>query len=129
MPYASDRSARLFYDDACGPCRFAARTAQAVSRHRIVATPLAAELADEELGPFTEEERFSSAHLAVGGRLLSGDALTVPLLGLALGPTWERVARAVPTVHRTLVRTYRRLWEYRRTHGCAARSVLRPGAS
>jgi hypothetical protein len=122
MPYASDRSARLFYDDSCGPCRLLARTAEAVSHHRVVATPLDAPSADGELGRMDPGLRYGYAHLAVGRELRTGEQLTVPLVGLALGTTWERVIRTVPPLDRSLRWAYLRLWGYRRTHGCGARS-------
>ena len=120
MPSSTDRAARLFYDDACGPCRLLARAGETVSRHRVVAAPLSAGDADVRLVGLSAETRFGSAHLDAGAELRTGDALAVPLVGLTLGPYWERVVRRVPPAERALRRTYRWLWEYRRTRGCAA---------
>ena len=122
MPYALDRSARLYYDDSCGPCRFLARAAETVSRQRVVATPLEDRAADRDLRQLSAEARFGYAHLAGRGELRTGEELVVPLVGLALGPTWERVVRRVGPVDRALRWGYVRLWQYRRTKGCVAAS-------
>jgi hypothetical protein len=121
MPYVGERAARLFYDDACGPCRFLARAAVGVSRHRIEATPLDAAAADEPLGALSPETRYGSAHLSLDGALRSGDSVPAPLLGLTLGASWETVVRRVPFLDRSLRRFYLRLWTARRTRGCGAR--------
>lgn len=123
MPHASDRAARLFYDDGCGPCRLFARAAEAMSHHRVAAVPLDAPDAEPLLGLLDPGTRFGYAHLAAGDRLSSGEALTLPLLGLTLGPTWEEVARRVPRLARSLERLYRRFWAVRRTGGCGRRST------
>jgi hypothetical protein len=123
MPYASDRSARLYYDDLCGTCRFMARATEAVSRQRVVATPLAAPAADRDLEHLPPEERYGAAHLARGGALRTGEALLEPLVGLALGPTWERVVRRVPPLQRALTWAYVRLGEQGRGHGNAASAL------
>jgi hypothetical protein len=123
MPYASDRAARLFYDDSCGPCRLLARAAEGVSRHHVVATPLTDASADRPLGALPYERRYGYAHLATGGPVLTGAALTTPLVGVTLGPRAEAVVRRLPPVERSIRWAYERLWEYRRTHGCAARST------
>ena len=123
MPYPADRSARLFYDDSCGPCRLLAHAAEGVSRHHVVATPLTAPSADRALGGLPSERRFGYAHLATGDALLSGGALTTPLVGATLGPRVEALVRRIPPVERSIRWAYEHLWEYRRTRGCAARSV------
>ncbi len=121
MPYASDRAARLFYDDGCGPCRLFARAAEAMSHHRLAAVPLDAPGAEPLLGRLDPGTRFGYAHLAAGDRLSTGEALTLPLLGLTLGPTWEEFARRVPRLGRYLEGLYRRFWAARRTRGCGGR--------
>ncbi len=120
MPLLTDRSARLYYDDSCGPCRLLAHASEAVSRHRVVATPLDSPDAERALGALPRERRFGSAHLERAGELRSGDALTSPLVGLTLGASWEQVARRVPVVDRLLRRLYLGFWRYRRERGCAA---------
>ncbi len=120
MPYPGDRAARLFYDDACGPCRLFARASEAVSHHRVVAAPLSGSDADARLAGLSAEARFGSAHLDAGRDLRTGDALALPLVGLTLGPRWERIVRRIPPAERALRRAYLWLWEYRRTRGCAA---------
>jgi hypothetical protein len=123
MPYASDRSARLYYDDSCGPCRFMARATEAVSRQRVTATPLAAPTADGELQHLSSEQRYRFAHLATGGALRTGEALLAPLVGLTLGSTWERVVRRVPPLDRALRWGYVHLGQYRHAHGHAASAL------
>jgi predicted DCC family thiol-disulfide oxidoreductase YuxK len=120
MPLLTDRSARLFYDDGCGPCRLLAQASQAVSRHRIVATPLDAPSADLALDGLSQEERFGSAHLERAGELRSGEAVAAPLVGLTLGASWERVVRRAPFLDRSLRRLYLAFWRHRRDRGCAA---------
>lgn len=121
MPYAADRTARLFYDDSCGPCTLLARAAEGVSHHHVVATPLAAPAADPELGRLSPEARYGYAHLATDGTLLTGEAIATPLVGLAIGPALGRLVRRAPPIDRSLRWLYGRLWEYRRAHGCGAR--------
>ncbi len=123
MPVAADRAARLFYDDACGPCALLARTAEGVSRHRVQATPLTSPEAETRLAELSPTDRFSSAHLEDGAGLRSGADLATPLVGLALGPRWAELLRRLPPADRALRAAYRRLWEYRRTRGCARVSV------
>jgi hypothetical protein len=123
MPYAGDRSARLFYDDACGPCRLLARATEQVSRHRVVATPLTSPVANVRLDGVPPEARYGYAHLDAVGGLRTGEAITAPLVGLTLGPTWEGVVRKVPPLDRAMRRAYLWFWEYRRTRGCAAAQV------
>lgn len=118
MSYLEDRSARLFYDRACGPCRFLAQAAEGTSRHRLVASPLDSSVADEVLGSLPAETRYGYAHVAKDGAIASGEGVVAPLVGLTLGPAWERVVRRVALLDRALTRTYRVLWEYRRAHGC-----------
>jgi hypothetical protein len=120
MPYLADRSARLFYDDSCGPCRLLARASESLSHHRLTATPLDDPVAEGSLGSLSTEDRFAYAHLARGSELRTGEALVLPLVGLALGERWERFARRLPGLERGLRRVYGGLWEYRRAHGCAA---------
>jgi hypothetical protein len=120
MPYLTDRTARLFYDESCGPCRLLARAAEGISGHQVVATPLTGAAADHALGGLPSERRFAYAHLATGTSLLTGESLTTPLVGLTLGPRAERIVRRLPPVERSLRWAYDRLWEYRRTRGCAA---------
>lgn len=122
MPYASDRSVRLFYDDSCGPCRVLARPTEAVSRHRVVPTPFTTPSAGRELQHLTSEVRYGYAHLAAGGSLRTGHAFAARLVGLALGPTWESVVRRVPPLERSLRWVSLRLWEDRRARGCGART-------
>lgn len=122
MPYAADRAARLFYDDSCGPCSVLARAAAGVSRHHVVATPIAAREADPDLERLPTETREAYAHLARGHDLWSGEAIAAPLVGATLGPTFERVVRRSPPLDRSLRWIYLRLWNYRRLHGCGARS-------
>lgn len=123
MPHVDDRAARLYYDDGCGPCRFFARAAAGVSHHRVEAIPLDARVADGELGALPSEARYGYAHLASGDGLRTGEAIAVPLLGLAFGSSWERVARHAPFVDRALREMYRRAWESRRARGCGTDTV------
>ncbi len=123
MPYAGDRAARLFYDETCGPCRLLARASEGLSRQKLVATPLSGASADDRLADLDPESRYAYAHLDSGSQLRTGEAITAPLVGLTLGPTWERVVRGVPPVDRSLRRLYLWLWDYRRTRGCAARRL------
>jgi len=123
MPYLADRSARLYYDDSCGPCRFLARAAEGMSHHRVEAVPLGAPAADVELGALPVETRYGSAHLSIDGALRTGDGVPVPLLGLTLGPRWEQVARKVPIADRALRSTYVRLWKVRQRSGCGAKTA------
>ncbi|HYB63359.1 MAG TPA: hypothetical protein VEE86_02935 [Thermoplasmata archaeon] len=118
MPYLADRAARLYYDDACGPCRLLARTTESVSRHRVVATPLVGPAADTALGGLPETTRFGSAHLASGGAVRSGGELVAPLVGLTLGRSWERVVRGAPFLERSLRSLYLRLQTARNSRGC-----------
>jgi hypothetical protein len=129
MPHATDRSARLFYDDSCGPCRLLARAAERASRHRLEAIPLDSPAADATLRGLPPETRYAYAHLETGRDLRTGADLATPLFGLSFGPTWERVVRRVPYLERSLTRAYARLWNYRRTRGCAAGASTgtRPG--
>ena len=123
MPYLNDRSARLFYDDSCGPCRFLARATEGLSRHRIVAIPLDSSAASDELGALPAETRYGSAHLSVGGTLRTGEAVPTRLIGLTVGETWGRVVERVPWIDRSLRRIYLQFWNARRTHGCGAHSM------
>jgi len=120
MPYLVDRAARLYYDDACGPCRLLARTTEGVSRGRVVATPLAGPEADGALGGLSETTRFGSAHLASEGAVRSGGELVAPLIGLTFGRRWERVVRGVPPLERSLRSLYLRLQAARNSRGCGA---------
>ncbi|HTT16343.1 MAG TPA: hypothetical protein VMH49_03155 [Thermoplasmata archaeon] len=120
MPYVGERDVRLFYDASCGPCRMLARASEQLSRHRLEAIPLDAPAAEPELRHLSAELRYGYAHLGSRSGLRTGDAIAVPLLGLTLGPTWERLARRVPLLGRSLEGLYRRLGRARRTHGCAA---------
>lgn len=120
MPYADDRAARLFYDDACGPCRLLAHASEGLSRHRLVATPLTAPEAEARLVGLPAEVRYGYAHLDTGPAIRTGEDLAAPLVGLALGPTWQRVVQRHPPLERALRRIYVQFWEYRRTRGCAA---------
>ena len=122
MPYAADRAPRLYYDDGCGPCRFFARAATGVSRRRLEAIPLGALRADVELQGLSGETRYGYAHLVSGSEVRTGESIVAPLLGLTLGPGWERVARRAPFVDRVLRGLYRRAWEARRARGCGANS-------
>jgi len=122
MPSLDDRAARLFYDDSCGPCRFAAHATEALSRHRVLALPLADPSADRTLGHLSSEDRFGYAHLAIGGVLRTGETIPVPLVGLTLGRRWERVFRQVPPLADSLRWAYLRLWEARRARGCGTRA-------
>jgi hypothetical protein len=122
MPYAGELAARLYYDDSCGPCRLLARASAGLSRHRLIATPLAAPAADDALGALPPEVRHAYAHLVTADGLLTGEMLAVPLLGVALGPRIESAVRRLPPVVRAVKGLYVRLWEYRRTRGCASRA-------
>jgi len=120
MPYADERAARLYYDGNCGSCAFFARAAQAASHRQLVAIPLDAPVADRDLSGLSGEDRFGSAHLAVGASVRSGSDILGPLLGLSLGEGASRVYARVPVVDRSLRWVYRRFWNFRRTRGCAA---------
>jgi hypothetical protein len=118
MPYLGDRSARLFYDDSCGPCRFFAEVTAGVSRHRVTAIPLEAPAATAALGDLPSETRYGYAHLVTEGARRTGEEITVPLVGLTVGRTGARVVRGVPFLERALRRMYLRAWQRRRARGC-----------
>jgi len=124
MPDPADRTARLFYDDTCGPCSLLARATEGVSRHRVLATPLGDVAADGVLGGLPSEQRYASAHLASDGALWSGDAIAAPLLGATFGPTIGRIVRRSPPLGRSVRWAYLRLWRHRQTHGCGARGTV-----
>lgn len=123
MSAASDRSARLFYDDTCGACRLFARAAEGASRRQLVAIPLSNPDADTELNALPTEVRNGFAHLMRDGQLRTGEALASPLVRLIVGPRLGRALGRVPFVDRSLRGVYRRLWEFRRSHGCGGRAA------
>lgn len=128
MPAIEDRAARLFYDDACGPCTVLARAAEGVSRHRLVAVPLAGPEADVRLGGLAPELRFGYAHLEDGTALRTGSSAATPLVSLLSGGLWARLTERLPPLDRAVRSVYDHLWEYRRSRGCAAaRTGAGPG--
>jgi predicted DCC family thiol-disulfide oxidoreductase YuxK len=127
--FARTRPARLFYDGGCGPCTFFARASQGLGRGRIEIVPLASTDADRDLGALAPEVREGSFHLLSEDRLVSGENALVPWLSLAVGRTMAQGVAHVPPARWIVVQVYRRLWEHRRTHGCAApgRATVRTG--
>lgn len=122
MSYVSDRAARLYYDDGCGPCGLLARAAEEMSGHHVLATPLTAPLAERDLGELEVEGRLGYAHLLAGDRRWTGADLTTPLIGYLFGPRAEATVRRIRPLDRALAWAYGRLWQYRRLHGCGASS-------
>lgn len=120
MQLDAERHVRLFYDASCGPCRFFAQTVEGVGRGRVVTVPLGDRAADSALAGLAPEERFGAAHLVDDAGRHSGPGIVGPLLGLTLGPTAGTLAARFPGIERPLRWLYRRFWEYRRRHGCAA---------
>ena len=118
--------ARLFHDAGCGPCTVFARAHQWASRSRLRAVPYDGAEARSALGDIEEETRFAYAHLVDTGGRRSGAAIMTSLVGLVLGPTAERVVTRVRPLGAGLRWSYDRLWDYRRTHGCAAPARTAP---
>lgn len=114
-------SARLFYDDACGPCTLGARAVAAFSRHRVGLAPLDSREADLLLGDLSTETRFGSMHLVRAGGRLTGAEGVLPLVGLVLGPRVEKALDVTPGARAGLARIYRFLWRERQRHGCGVR--------
>lgn len=115
--------AELFYDDRCGPCTLWARSFEGLSHGRLAILPLSSPSADRSLGDLPEEARYGAMHLIQGGRRSSGAQGVVPLVGMVLGATVQRVLEGAPLLGGGARSIYRRFWWYRRTHGCAS-----PGA-
>jgi hypothetical protein len=120
VSYLEDRSARLYYDSSCGPCRLLARAAEGMSHHRLNAIPLESPGAAADLSDLSTEDRFGSAHLVTGSTRLTGADLATPLVRFALGARLARVVASAPPLDRSLRWVYVRFWNYRRTRGCAA---------
>lgn len=116
--------ARLFYDARCGRCTVFARAHQWSSRSRLRAVPYDGAEARSALGDLDEATRFAYAHLVDDDGRRSGSAIMTSLVGLVLGPTAERAVTGVPPLGGGLRWMYDRLWNYRRTHGCAAPARL-----
>lgn len=114
--------ARLYYDPACGPCRFFARAMAGMGRGHLTSLPFDSGPADVELSDLAEEARFGSAHVVAGTVRRSGAGIVVPLVGVTFGRTAEDALERWPALGRPLEWLYGRLWEHRRRHGCA-----RPG--
>lgn len=120
MPYAAERTARLYYDDACGSCGLFARSVEGLSHHRVGLAPLGSADADAALGDLPTERRFSAAHLVENDARRTGVEIVEPLVGLTLGPTAGRLVERFPVLARPLRWAYVRLWTHRQRHGCAA---------
>ena len=119
-------TARLFYDTGCGPCTFFAKINQWASRSRLRAIPYDGEEAGSALGDLDDETRFAYAHVVDTGGRRSGPAIMIPLVGLVLGPTVERVVARVSPLGGGLRWIYDRFWNYRRTRGCASPNRVLP---
>jgi len=120
MPVDAERHARLYFDPSCGPCRFFAESVAGVSRGRVTPVPYDAPASSAELGDLPDPVRYASAHVVRDGARASGAAIVRPLLGSTLGPRAALLMDRAPVLERSLEWVYRRFWEHRQRHGCAA---------
>ncbi|MFY9716454.1 MAG: hypothetical protein WAK40_00750 [Thermoplasmata archaeon] len=118
MPLDPERHARLYYDRSCGPCTFLAGAVQGLSHGRVVSAPLDGERSEEDLGDLSAGERYGSAHVVVvGAPRRTGAEIVGPLVGLALGPTADRLFERLPVLDRPFRGLYRLFWDDRRRSG------------
>jgi hypothetical protein len=111
---------RLYFDATCGPCTLFAGASLALGRGRIRLRPLTSAECEPRLARMDPEARYGAFHLVGSWSVSSGEAAVVPLVGLTLGRSAERIARGAPPLRLSLEWIYRWFWTYRRTRGCAA---------